>query len=144
MNKQGQVGVYKLYKLGRLIGTEFNTEIKVLDRDLHVVHHDYAERINEHANISGLWYEYDEKATKLYWAKKPFKNVKEFTDFEEVSETEGISSRKTIEEVDNEIKQANHENLESLKLEYQQLSGKKAHHLWKEDKLIELIDELKK
>ncbi len=122
MEKQGQVGIYKLYKLGRLSGIEFSKEIKVLDRDLHVVHHDYAERINEHANISGLWYEYDSKASKLYWDKKPFKNVKEFVEFEEVAD----------------------ENLDALKAEYLLLSGKKAHHLWGEVKLIEKIEELKK
>ena len=34
--------------------------------------------------------------------------------------------------------------LGELKAEYETLSGKKAHHLWKEDKLAELIEELKK
>lgn len=33
--------------------------------------------------------------------------------------------------------------LGELKEEYEKLSGKKAHHLWKEDKLVELIEELK-
>jgi hypothetical protein len=35
-------------------------------------------------------------------------------------------------------------DLDVLKAEYLELSGKKAHHLWKMDKLIEKIDELKK
>lgn len=33
--------------------------------------------------------------------------------------------------------------LSDLVAEYQELSGKKAHHLWKEAKLVELIEELK-
>jgi len=108
MEKQEQVGIYKLYKLGRLSGTNFSTDIKVLDRDLHPVHHDYAERINEHSTINGLMYEIDEKATKLYWSKKPYKDVKEFTDFEEVADDK--------EEATNDI--------EHLRLVYNDLTDK--------------------
>lgn len=118
-----QVGIYRLFKLGRLAGNTFDTTIKVLDADLHPVHHDYADKINAQSEMNGLLYEYDEKATKLYWDKKPYKVTKEFAEFEEVS---------------------GNDELAELRKEYQDLSGKKAHHLWKEEKLTELIDELKK
>ena len=139
-----EVGIYKLYRLGRLSNTRFDKTIKILERDLHSVHHDYADKINAQSDINGLLYELDEKATKLYWDKKPYKAVKEFTAFEEVKdETFGITSMKTIEEADAEIKEAN-SPLEMLRSEYMELTGKKAHHLYKEDKLTELIEELKK
>jgi hypothetical protein len=136
-----QVGVYRLYKLGRLTGSSFDTSIKVLERELHPIHHEYAEKINSQSSINGLLYELDEKATKLYWDKKPYDTVKEYVKFEEVDETYGIVTKKTIEEADLEIKEAN--KIIVLREEYAELSGKKAHHLWKEEKLIELIDKLK-
>lgn len=126
MEKQGQVGIYRLYKLGRLAGSTFDKNIKVLERDLHSITHDYADKVNEFSHINGLLYEYDEKASKLYWDKKPYKEVKEFTKFEEIKE----------DVIDDE--------LELLKIEYEELSGKKAHYLWKSDKLTEKIEELKK
>lgn len=130
MEKQGQVGVYKLFKLGRGTGGLFTNQFKNLERDVHVVQHEYADKINRFSSINGLLYEYCEKETKLYWDKKPFKAVKEYASFEEVKE---------IEVKDSE----NISNIEDLKTEYETLSGKKAHHLWKEDKLIEKIKELK-
>lgn len=130
MEKQGQVGVYKLFKLGRGTGGLFTTQFKTLERDLHVVQHEYADKINHFSSINGLSYEFCKKESELYWAKKPFKAVKEYTSFEEVKE---------IEVKDSE----NISNTEELKAEYETLSGKKAHHLWKEDKLIEKIAELK-
>jgi hypothetical protein len=115
-----QVGIYKLYKLGRLSGSSFDTSIKVLDMDLHPVHHEYAKKINENSAINGLLYEEDEKATKLYWEKKPYKTVKEYVQFEEVNN-----------------------ELEDLKAEYLTLTGSKPHHLWKKEKLVEMISEAK-
>jgi hypothetical protein len=115
-----EVGIYKLYKLGRLNGSKFDTGIKVLERDLHVIHHNYAENINAHSDLNGLFYELDEKATKLYKEKKPFKNVKEFTDFEEVND-----------------------DFDALKAEYLQLTGTKVHHLVKKEKLVEMIEAIK-
>ena len=115
-----QVGIYKLFKLGRLSGTAFTTDIKVLERDLHTVHHDYAEKINSQSGINGLLYELDEKAPKLYWDKKPFKEVKEYAQFEEVNN-----------------------ELEDMKAEYLALTGNKPHHLWKKDKIAEMLAESK-
>jgi hypothetical protein len=132
MDKKNQCGVYRLFKLSKGVGNTFTEEFKKLERDLHVVNHNYADLINQNSFINGSLYEYDEKASDLYWNKKPYRNQ------DVNSETEGIVTIKTIEEVDQEIKEANY------RLEYEELSGKKAHHLWKIDKLIEKIEELKK
>lgn len=134
MTKQGQVGVYKLFKLGRGTGGLFTKDFKNLERDLHVVNHEYADKINNFSHFNGLMYEYDEKASDLYWQKKPFKTVKEYTAFEEVKEP-------VKEEETDAVLQ---DDLNYYREEYEKLSGKKAHHLWKEDKLIEKIEELKK
>lgn len=126
MQKQGMVGVYKLYKLGKGVGNTFSHDFKKLERDLHIVTHEYADLINHYSTMNGSHYEMDEKATKLYWEKKPFKDVKEFVEFEELKED------------------VTDETLDALKAEYEELAGKKAHHLWKADKLTEKIEELKK
>jgi len=103
------------------VGNTFSHDFKKLERDLHIVNHDYADLINQNSVINGSFYEHDEKASKLYWEKKPYRDVKEFTEFDEVTDV-----------------------IETLRAEYLLLSGKKAHHLWKEEKLTELIEELKK
>lgn len=113
MEKQGQCGVYKLYKLARKGENGFTKEFKKIEREAHVVTHDYADLINNHSEINGLQYEYDEVSDKLYWSKKNFKEVGEL------------------------------DELEKLREEYLSLTGKKAHHLMKEDKLIEEIEKLK-
>lgn len=132
--KEKEVGIYRLYKLARLTAQRFDPSIKILERDLHTVHHSYADSVNVHSEINGLVYILDENASKLYWEGKPFKTVKEFTKFEEV-----VTDKK--EEV---LEDSAKDNLKFYQDEYEKLSGKKAHHLWKEDKLIEKIEELKK
>lgn len=127
MAKKNQCGVYKLYKLGKGVKNTFSHEFQKLERDSHVVNHDYAELINKNSTINGSLYEYDEKSDELYWAGKPFKKEQVFaetTEFEEV------------------VEPAN-EELESLRSEYLQLSGKKPHHLWGSAKISEKIEELK-
>lgn len=114
MEKQGQCGVYKLYKLARAGEKGFTKEFKKIERESHVVTHDYAELINKHSLINGLEYEFDAESDKLYWEGKPFKAGVVVVD-----------------------------ELEKLREEYATLSGKKAHHLMKEDKLIEEIEKLK-
>lgn len=131
MEKQGQCGVYKLFKLGKGIGNTFTDEFKKLERDLHVVNHEYAETVNAYSTINGLQYEFDEKASKLYWDKKPYKKVVEFTDFVEVKDDMNVLVKS------NDV-------LDALKEEYLTLAGKKVHHLWKEEKITEEIEKLKK
>ena len=87
MNNPTQlVGIYRLFRLGRTSGKSFNKDIKLPERDLHPVHHDFAEMSNENHQINGLWYEEDKKATQLYWQKKPYDTVKEYSEFEEVKD----------------------------------------------------------
>lgn len=121
MEKQGQCGVYKLFKLGKGVGNTFTNEFKKLERDLHVVNHEYADTVNAYSVNNGLQYEYDKDASKLYWDKKPYKKVVEFTEFVDVND-----------------------GLDALKEEYLTLAGKKVHHLWKEEKITEEIEKLKK
>lgn len=125
--KKGQAGVYRLYKLAKGAGNSFTTDFKTLERDLHVVNHSYAENVNFYSKMNGSLYEYDEKASDLYWAKKPYKSVKEYTDFEEVKK-------------DSEVEQS--DDLDSLKSKYEELSGKKAHHLWKAERISEEIEKI--
>jgi hypothetical protein len=87
MSNQTQlVGIYRLFKLGRMGGNLFTKDIKVPERDLHPVHHSFAEDSNFNHKINGLWYEEDKKATELYWQKKPYDVVKEYAEFEEIKE----------------------------------------------------------
>lgn len=110
------VGVYKLYKLSKGVGNTFSHDFKKLERDLHVVNHEYADLINHYSTINGSLYEMDEKATKLYWEKKPYKEVKE-----EVAD----------------------ETIDALKAEYEELAGKKPHHLATNATLKEKIAKIK-
>jgi len=92
-----QVGVYRLYKLARVSGDKFSAQMgKQLERDLHVITNNYAEQINSNSELNGLMYEKDEKATELYLSGKPFKQVKEYTSFEEVK-PKGRKPKKTGE-----------------------------------------------
>lgn len=78
------VGIYILYKLGRKQGGGYDLNHKQKDRDLHPVHHSFAEDSNSNSQINGLLYVEDKEATKKYWNKEPYDVVKEFTPFEEV------------------------------------------------------------
>ena len=66
--------VYKLFKLAK-IGQNYSKDHKVLERDLHVVTEDWAEKTNSSSETNGQFYEIDEVATKLYLDGKDFKNV---------------------------------------------------------------------
>lgn len=141
------VGIYLLYKLGRMSGNRFDKNIKVIYRDLHPVHHSFAEDSNSNSEINGLHYEEDKEATKLYWAKKPYKQVKEFTAFEEVKEpitsstvTEPISDDSTgIQEIKNKLSEMTKEQLIDFaeKNEYKVTKTKKAENI-----LLELIEQI--
>jgi len=120
-----QMGVYKLHKLARN-GNFFTKETRVrMERDNHVIQNSYAEDVNSNSEINGLLYEKDEKATELYLSGKPFKNVKEFTEFEEVKDA------------------AKDEEKELLLKEYLELQGEPAKGTWGVKKLTEEIEKLK-
>lgn len=126
MDRKNQCGIYRLFKLSKGVANTFTHDFKKLERDLHVVNHDYADLINKNSVINGSLYEYDEKASELYWAKKPFKNE--------------IKEEKVVEKEEETID----EELELLKIDYEELSGKKAHHLATASSLKEKIEKLKK
>lgn len=111
-----QVAVYTLHKLGRE-GSGFNPAYKLsMERPPHLVHINYAETTNDNCRLNGLWYEKDEKLTKLHLEGKDFLEVQE----------EEVSSK------------------EELVAEYELLSGESAKPIWGVKKLSEEIAKLKK
>jgi len=133
------MGVYRLYALGRMSGSTFNKTIKVLERDLHVIPNAYAQDINNFCERNGLLYEKDEKATKLYYEKKPFKNVKEYTAFEEVKE---IAETPKVEVKEPTLKKEDiTETIAELRSAYEALAGKKALAMWGKVKLVQEINQ---
>lgn len=149
MNHENQlVGIYVLYKLGRMSNNSFDKDIKVKDRDLHPVHHSFAEESNENYKINGLWYEEDKEATKKYWNKQPYDSAKEYTKFEEVppadedqddNNDDDNGSNLEITEIKNKLSEMNKEELIAFaeKNEYKVTKTKKAENI-----LIELIEQI--
>ncbi len=132
-----EVGIYKLYKLGRVEENIFSKDFKTLERDLHAVHHDYAKSINESYETCGFMYELDTKATKLYSENKPYKITKEYNDFEEI--IDDVIESKGI----NKISIESNQELANLKNEYFTLSGKEGKTLWGVKKYTEEIKKFK-
>ena len=140
MNNPTQlVGIYRLFRLGRTSGNLFNKDIKLPERDLHPVHHDFAEMSNENHQINGLWYEEEKKATQLYWQKKPYDTVKEYAEFEEVVEEKVIAG---------EIKEAHYKLSQMTKEELIDFADKNGFNIKKsksaENILAELIEQIEK
>ena len=147
---QQAVGIYRLFKLGRLAGSnEFDPEIKKLEMDLHPIHHDYVEKVNEKATVGGLLYELDQKATDLYWEGKPYRTeeageaAKAKTENKAggkgANEKAGTTKKETKkpEEVKPEDKDA---KIAELKAEYLKLTGNEAPPIWGLKKLTEQIE----
>jgi len=138
MNNQTQlVGIYRLFKLGRIGGNLFTKDIKVPERDLHPVHHSFAEESNANHKINGLWYEEDKKATELYWQKKPYDVVKEYAEFEEIKEEKEMTPQ--IKEVHNRLTKMSKEELIEFaeKNEYKVKKTKSAENI-----VLELIEQI--
>ena len=132
------MGAYRLYRLARLNDTTFDVKTKFLDRDLHIIPNKYAENINNFSSVNGVLYVKDEKATKLWEEKKPFKTTKEYIEFEEVKPIEEIEVKeKIVVKADKGIIDASVDELRQI---YEDLSGKKAHHLWGVKKLSDEIN----
>jgi len=110
-----QVAVYVLHKLGRE-GNGFNSNYKLsVERPPHLVHITFADTTNDNCKINGLWYEKDEKLTKLHLEGKDFLEVQE----------EEVPSK------------------DELVAEYELLSGETAKAIWGVKKLTEEIAKLK-
>lgn len=133
-----QVGIYNLYKLGRMSGNQFDKNIKVLERSLHPVHHSFAEQSNANSHINGLFYEEDKEATKKYWNKQPYESEKEYTEFKEVKEPVNTDSPQ-IAEIKNKLSEMSKEQLIEFaeKNEYKVTKTKKAENI-----LLELIEQI--
>ena len=150
-NHEGkQVGIYVLYKLGRMSEKTFSKDVKVKERDLHPVMHSFAEESNANYKINGLWYEEDKEATKKYWNKQPYDNVKEYAKFEEIKEPilppvitviEPVKddAPQGIAEIKNKLSEMNKEELIAFaeKNEYKVTKTKKAENI-----LLELIEQI--
>lgn len=137
-----QMAVYKLHKLARTNGG-FDRAIRIaLERDVHVVQTEYAEQINSFSNINGLYYEKDEKATKLWLDKKPFKEVKEYVEFIEVKEEEIVlpKIKDTTKSIEEESLPKTRDELAKL---YEKKSGNKAKAIWGINKLTQELELLK-
>lgn len=89
-----QVAVYVLHKLARE-GNGFNSAYKLsVERPPHLVHITFADTTNDNCKINGLWYEKDEKLTKLHLEGKDFLAVQEPSKDELVTEYELLSGEK--------------------------------------------------
>jgi hypothetical protein len=138
-----QMAVYKLHKLARS-GKGFDTSFKLgLERDLHVVQVEYANQVNAHSNMNGLYYERDETATKLYLDKKPFKQVKEYAEFVEVKDEEIVAPviKDTTRTIEEESAPKTRDELAAI---YQKKTGNKPKVVWGVKKLTEELELLKK
>jgi len=102
MNTQ-LVGMYELFRLGRKQGGGFDLNHKTKDRDVHPVHHSFAEQSNANSQINGLLYVEDKEATANYWGSK-----KEFTPFVEVTKKELTPE---IQEVHNKLSEMTKDEL---------------------------------
>ena len=86
-----QVAVYVLHRLGRE-GNGFNSAYKLsVERPPHLVHITFAETTNDNCKINGLWYEKDEKLTKLHLEGKDFLEVQEPSKDDLIKEYELLS-----------------------------------------------------
>ena len=89
-----QVAVYVLHRLGRE-GNGFNPAYKLsVERPPHLVHITFAETTNDNCKINGLWYEKDEKLTKLHLEGKDFLEVQEPSKDDLIKEYELLSGEK--------------------------------------------------
>lgn len=132
MNTQTQlVGIYILYTLGRKQGGGYDLNHKTKNRDLHPVHHSFAEESNSNSQINGLLYVEDKEATAKYWGSK-----KEFTPFVEVPKKELTPE---IQEVHNKLSEMNKEELIAFaeKNQFKVTKTKKAENI-----LAELIEQI--
>ena len=89
-----QVAVYVLHRLGRE-GNGFNSAYKLsVERPPHLVHITFADTTNDTCKINGLWYEKDEKLTKLHLEGKDFLEVQEPSKDDLIKEYELLSGEK--------------------------------------------------
>lgn len=136
MNTRTQlVGMYELFTLGRKQGGGYDLNHKTKDRDVHPVHHSFADESNSNSQINGLLYVEDKEATVKYWSKG-----KEFTPFVEVPKEPAKEYAPEIKEAVNKLSEMNKEELIAFadKNDFKVTKTKKAENILAE--LIEQID----
>ena len=173
MKNQHQImGVYTLYKLGRASQSQFDVNVKYLERELHIIPNSFAADTNAFSNINGLLYVKDETATDKYFSGQPFEKQKDYTDFEEVKtpiiEVAAVKKADekwvdTVEEtVVEPVKAASDiivnkpsvlkplkkeditESIEELRATFTELSCKKNQPMWGKVQLVKEIGKLNK
>jgi hypothetical protein len=76
-------------------GNGFNSAYKLsVERPPHLVHITFADTTNDNCKINGLWYEKDEKLTKLHLEGKDFLEVQEPSKDDLIKEYELLSGEK--------------------------------------------------
>jgi len=111
------IAVYRKYKLGRQ-GESFTKDYKIKEENIpYLADTEYAEMMNDNYLSTGLWYEKDERLTKIH--------------------SLGGDWVAALNEVEEESK-------EDLIAKYEELSGEKAKPIWGVKKLNEEIAKLNK
>lgn len=134
------VGIYELFRLGRKQGGGFDLNHKTKDRDLHPVHHSFAEESNANTQINGLLYVEDKEATKKYWNGESYERAKkEYTKFVDVPEVPKKELSPEIQEIQNKLSEMTKEQLIEFaeKNDYKIKKTKSAENI-----LAELIEQI--
>jgi len=129
------------YRVNRLNGGYEDTKNRTLVRKGMKVTVDYFEEVNSLTQVNGLIFIKDEEAS----AKRVEQQKEEAKKRELEVAVEGISAKDLINELTGKSKDKEvDEELEALRAEYKELTGKDANKLWKAPKLTAEIEELKK
>jgi hypothetical protein len=129
------------YRVNRVNGGYEDTKNRTLVRKGMKVTTEYFEEVNSLTSVNGLMFIKDEEATA-----KRVEEQKENAKKRELAQVaEGITAKDLINELTGKSNNKEvDEELESLRAEYKELSGKDANKLWKSPKLTSEIAELKK
>jgi|AntAceMinimDraft_17_1070374.scaffolds.fasta_scaffold02404_7 hypothetical protein len=127
--------VYRLLKEGN----SYVKNGKKVDRTDIILPRGYVEEKNYSWETNGLWHEKDEEKTTLFYEKQALK----YKNKEKAQKKKGQLTEVMTEILDNANKpielDEDVDELVLLKAEYFEKFGKKAHHLWKVDKLKEKL-----
>ena len=130
--------VYRLLKSGN----SFIKDGMRLERSNIAIPRGYVEEKNHDWELNGLWHEKDEEATEIYYEQGKLKRENR-AKAEKVAGQLRDTLTKVLEQgsviTKKEVIEDDSEELETLKAEYLEKFGKKAHHLWKVDKLKEKL-----
>ena len=130
--------VYKLLKSGN----SYTKDGMRLERSNIAIPRGYVEEKNYDWESNGLWHEKDEETTEIYYEKGKIKRENR-AKAEKVAGQLRDTLTKVLEQgsvnTKQEVVEDDLDELETLKTKYFKKFGKKAHHLWKVDKLKEKL-----